>query len=87
MLDLQQKTSILEKILQEPPQNYADGFKEDILNCLEGLNTETVHSMFLSKQDTEEDIRQWVDKLTSRIVMHEHEDGIDNIIWDYICCG
>ena len=43
--------------------------------------------MFLSKQDTEENIKQWVDKLTSRIVMHEHEDGVDNIIWDYICCG
>jgi|GEM_PF-5974478 hypothetical protein len=30
MLDLQQKISILEKILQEPPQNYSDGFKENI---------------------------------------------------------
>ena len=38
---------------------------------------------FLHNLKTEAEIIQWVDKLTSRIIMHEHHDGVDDIIADY----
>lgn len=87
MINLNQKLFILQQILEELPTNYADSFKEDIRLQLEGYRQEELNVFFLSKLNAEDDIRSWVDKLTSRIVMHEDDEQVNEIIQDYILLG
>ena len=42
---------------------------------------------FLKKIEDESSIRNWVDKLTSRIVMHENDDLVSELIADYFHNG
>lgn len=86
-MDLNQKLTILERILGELSTNYAESFKTDIQFQLEGYRPEQLAEMFLTKCANEDDIRNWVDKLTSRIVMHEDDEDVNEIIQDYILNG
>lgn len=87
MMNLNRKLLILKNILHEVPVNYADSFKEDIRLRLEGYGPERLEELFLCVLHDDESIRNWVDKLTSRIVMHEDEGDVNEIIQDYILCG
>lgn len=78
---------ILEHILEEPPANYADSYKEDIRLQLEGYSSVQLNDFFLAKQCNAAKIRSWVDKGTSRIVMHEDDEEVNEIIQHYILLG
>jgi len=82
MLNFDSKLVILNKILSEEEKSYADSFNAEILIRVDGLNFD-----FLKNQNSEELIRKWVTKLKSRIVIHEDDDRVDEIINDYIYCG
>ena len=86
-MTLDEKIEMLQQILIESPTNYAESFKADILFQLEGYMPDQVDELFLSQLDNETQIRYWVDKLTSRIVMHEDDEVVHWIIQDYILCG
>jgi hypothetical protein len=86
-MNFQEKLLTLEHILQEPAENYADSFKADIGLQLEGFSPEQSDKLFLRKQADADEIRNWVDTLTSRIVMHEDDEDVNEIIQDYILLG
>ena len=87
MISVSKKIKFLEQVLEETVTNYADSFKTDIQFQLEGYRPEQLNELFLSKCKNEDAIRNWVDKLTSRIVMHEDDEEINEIIQDYVLNG
>lgn len=87
MLSSAQKLEILNGILSKPGNSYADSFYNDITYCIESLDSSTMENQILQKINNHQECSEWLQKLTSRIVLHEHEDGINEIIFDYIFCG
>jgi hypothetical protein len=87
MLTLEEKILILENILEETSNNYADSFKTDISIFFSDFTTNNSKLSFLEKIEDESSIRNWVDKLTSRIVMREDEDLVSELIADYFYNG
>ena len=86
-LTLEKKILALENILEEIPNNYADSFKTDICLFFNEFASKNPMLIFLEKFDDESSIRNWVDKLTSRIVMHESDDVVSELIADYFYNG
>lgn len=84
---IDERLIMLVKILQETPINYADSFKEDIYRQIADMELDHLEALLLSKLQTEEVLRNWINKLTSRIVMNEERAGVNEIIWDYINNG
>ena len=87
MLTLEEKILVLENILEETPNNYADSFKTDISIFFSEFTSANAKFSFLEKFEDESSIRNWVDKLTSRIVMHEEDDLVLELITDYFYNG
>lgn len=65
--------------------NYADSFKTDILFRLGDFTEGNLQLRFLHGLKSKDEIRYWVDRLTSRIVIKSSEeiDNISEIIEDY----
>ena len=86
MLTFQVKISHLESYLNKEEENYADSFKTDILFYFNEFDETNPDLKFLEKLDSIEQIENWVDKLTSRIVMKFDEDGeqINDFIHEYL---
>ena len=84
MLSKKDKIKILEKILDENDGFYADSFKTDLLFKLGDLNTKNKTLNFLDKLNSKNEIEDWANKITSRIVMGEDDDTVENIIKDYL---
>lgn len=74
MLSFEEKTSILENYLLQINENYADSFKTDIALFLGEFETQNVNLNFLNNISSIEEIENWVDKLTSKIVLKFNED-------------
>ncbi len=84
MLGKIDKIKILDKILDEDDGCYADSFKTGLLFRLGNLESDNDNLNFLDNLNTKNDIENWVNKITSRIVMREDEDMVENIIDDYL---
>ena len=84
MLSSKEKLVILNKILSRDEKSYADSFNAEILIEIDNLNSKF---NFLKNFNSEKSIENWVNKLKSRIVMHEDDDKVEEIINDYIDCG
>ncbi|MCK5460333.1 hypothetical protein KAI52_04405 [Candidatus Parcubacteria bacterium] len=84
MLNFKEKLAILNKILSRDEKFYADSFNAEILIEINNLNSKF---NFLKNFNSEKSIENWVNKLKSRIVMHEDDDKVEEIINDYIDCG
>lgn len=70
MLKIEDKVEMLKGYLDEIKDNYADTFKTDILFYFnEFEDIQNTNLSFLNTLHTEKDIHQWVDNLTSKIVM------------------
>ncbi len=82
-----EKIFYLKQILSAKPKHYADSYKTDILFFFDDFNSLNPMFNFLKEIKTGDEIEVWVDKLTSRIVMHEDDDEIKEIIADYYSCG
>ncbi len=87
MLSHSGKIFYLKQILSAKAEHYADNYKTDILFFFDDFSESNPFFGFLNKINTKEEINQWVDKLTSRIVMHEEDDLVSEIISDYYSCG
>ena len=89
MPTLTEKISHLEKILNQPEENYADSFKADIIEYFDSFEIENIDLSFLSSINTFEEIENWITKLTSRIVLKfdEKSESINDFIADYIALG
>ena len=77
------KLKMLDEILDENDGCYADSFKTDLLFRLGDLEIENENLNFLNHLKTKNEIENWVNKITSRIVMREDDDTAENIIEDY----
>jgi hypothetical protein len=89
MLSLKQKIEYLEHYLSQANENYADSFKEDIVMFIDNFTVQNELLSFLNNIDSFEKIKNWVDKLCSRIVLKfdPEEEEINDFIYDYIQFG
>lgn len=87
-MEWKEKIKILEEYLGEV-ETYADSFKYDIMIWLGDLTSENPNLNFLKTLRNEDEIKNWVDKLTSRIVMkYDGEfDQLSDFISDYVEWG
>lgn len=75
MLKFEAKIKILKTYLSDIKDNYADSFKTDILFYFnEFEDVQNLDFKFLKELTSKEDIHNWVDNLTSKIVMKYNED-------------
>lgn len=78
-----EKIEYLHKILRTDDGTYADSFKFDITIFFDEFELSNTLFDFLDNLNTDKEIEDWVNKLMNRIVMHEDDDSIGEIIWDY----
>ena len=84
MLELEDKIDILKNYLFINKNTYADSFKTDVLLYFNNFeDMENTDVKFLDKLNCIEDIHNWVDSLTSIIVMkfNEDEDQLSDFIF------
>jgi len=74
MLSFTDKISILENYLLQINDNYADSFKTDITLFLGEFETQNSNLNFLNNLSSEIEIENWVNSLTSKIVLKFNED-------------
>lgn len=74
MLNFTDKISILENYLHQINDNYADTFKTDISLFLGEFETHNSNLNFLKNLSSNIEIENWVDNLTSKIVLKFNED-------------
>lgn len=84
MLNLESKIKILKTYLSDIKDNYSDSFKTDIafyFNEFEDI--QKIDFKFLDRLNSQEGIHQWVDNLTSKIVMKfdENEEQLSEFIF------
>lgn len=89
MVSFQEKISYLESSLNKNEENYVDSFKEDIIMFIENFNIENELLQFLNELNSFEEIENWINKLTSRIVLKFDSEceQINDFIYDYIELG
>lgn len=84
MLKLDDKIEILRMCLLDIKDSYADSFKTDIIFYFnEFEDVQKVDFSFLKKLDSKEEIHNWVDNLTSKIVVkfNEEEEQLSDFIF------
>lgn len=84
MLNYKDKIETLNAYLLDVKNNYADSFKTDIFFYFNEF--EDIHSVdfkFLHELNSKEDIHNWVDNLTSKIIMkfNENEEQLSEFIF------
>ena len=84
MLRLEDKIKVLKAYLSDIKDHYADSFKTDIafyFNEFEDI--QKIDFEFLDELNSQEDIHQWVDNLTSKIVLKfdENEEQLSEFIF------
>ena len=83
MLDIKNKISYFKEYLNVKNSNYGDEMKEEIYNNLFELGNDT-DFVFLEKLNTKKEIDDKIEILVSKMILHEHEDSLNNIIVNYI---
>ena len=83
MLGFADKISILENYLLQINDNYADSFKTDITLFLGSFETQNSNLNFLEDLSSNVEIENWVNKLTSNIVLkfNEEEEQLSDFIF------
>jgi len=86
MIPMNEKISYLEACLREGGMSYADSFKADIAIALGEFTEDNPTLAFLERLTSEQDITDWVNRLTSRIVMKfdEESEQLGEFVHEYI---
>lgn len=89
MMTFSEKISYLEDFLSRDEENYADSFKTDILFFFDDFSESNPMFEFLVKINSKDEVDDWVNKLTSRIVMRldEEQETTSDLIADYFYNG
>ncbi|MDP2089249.1 MAG: hypothetical protein Q8J84_07585 [Flavobacteriaceae bacterium] len=87
MLSFDEKISCLVNSLNKTEENYADSFRTELLFFFDEFNAENPLLSFLKDFDSNSEIENWINKLTSRIVMKEDDLEVNEIINDYLELG
>ncbi len=81
MLSFEEKTEWFKSQLEIKHNNYGDEIKDEIyFHFFENKN----RLDFLSELESKVQIENKLEFLVSKIIMHEHEDGLANIIHNYV---
>jgi hypothetical protein len=80
MLSFDDKIKLFQNTLEIKNGNYADDIKDEIFFYF-FENERSFH--FLNLLKSEDDIIKKVDFLVSKIIMHEHQEGINTLIEQY----
>jgi hypothetical protein len=83
MLKFEEKIDILKNHLSTIEDNYADSFKTDIFFYFGDFNINDGKLNFLNNLISENEINQWVNNLTSKIVLkfNEEEEELSDFIF------
>jgi hypothetical protein len=83
---IEEKLIYLEKFLNKTEQNYADSFKSTIAIYLGDFEPQNPNLLFLQKLNSVAEIENWVNTLTSQIVLkfEEENEQLSDFIADYI---
>lgn len=89
MLTFEEKISHLENSLNKIEDNYADSFKEDIIIFIDEFDIKNGRLQFLKDIVSFEEIDNWIEKLTSRIILKfdSESEQINDFIYDYLELG
>lgn len=89
MLTFEKKIVYLKKQLENIEDNYADSFKTDIYILIGDFDLSNPIFYFLNDLNSNEEITEWINRLTSRIVMKfdKETETINDFIYDYIELG
>ncbi len=82
MLNIETKIKYFQEYLLDTDASYHAQMKEEIY--LYFFELENGNFSFLDSLKTKSDIEHKVDFLVSKMIMHEHEDGLYTIIENYI---
>jgi hypothetical protein len=89
MLDFKNKINYLKEELDTISNNYTDSFKTDIFFFFDDFSTSNSNLTFLKNLSSKVEISNWIDKLTSRILMKfdSQNEQINDFIYDYLELG
>ena len=69
-MTVSEKIQYLKNLLYQPEENYADSFKQDIILYFEdNFTRENIQMQFLNQLNTAEEIKNWVEFITSQFVL------------------
>ncbi|MGB6268069.1 MAG: hypothetical protein WBF67_03585 [Olleya sp.] len=88
-MTLEEKIINLNEQLKNTGENYAESFKTDVYFLIGEFDLSNPILSFLNSLESEEEITNWINKLTSRIVLKfdEETETINDFIYDYIELG
>ena len=87
MLTIEEKIKFFEDFLNIKNGSYADSIKADIyeyLFLIKGSFSDTNNFHFLNSINSKNEIEKKLDMIVSKVIMHEHHAGIEDIIEDII---
>lgn len=86
MLSFEEKIIYLENSLSKTAGNYYDNCKEDIVVFFDEFHVKNERLNFLDNFDSFIEIDNWVNKISSRIVLKfdEESEQINDFIYDFI---
>ncbi|NCP89224.1 MAG: hypothetical protein GW827_03005 [Flavobacteriales bacterium] len=86
MLTFEEKIIYLENSLNKTEGNYYDNFKEEIVVFFDEFNVKNERLIFLNNFVSFTEIDNWVEKISSRIVLKfdEESEQINDFIYDFI---
>jgi hypothetical protein len=87
VMTLLEKIEYLEQLLNQTEENYADTFKADITMFFDdNFSEENSQLLFLDNLNSEQEIENWVGKLTSRFVMkfNSEFETENDFIYNYL---
>jgi len=89
MLTLKEKISYLEQILNKIDGSFTDEIKSDLIIFFDAFVIENEQLQFLNCLNSFEEIDNWMEKLTSRIIMKfdSESEQINDFIYDFIELG
>ena len=89
MLSYKQKIHFLKKSLETNSGSYADSFKTDVLIFIDNFINANSLLFFLKNLSSFHEITDWIEILTSRIVLkfNEENEDINDFIYDFIELG
>lgn len=86
-MTLSEKIEYLEQFLNQPEENYGKSFKADIIMFFDDdFSEENLQLLFLENLNSKQEIKNWVDKLTSRFAMKFDSkfETENDFIYDYL---
>lgn len=83
MLTIEDKQRYLKEYLLIKNESYADEIKESIYNYFFEFQEEQ-NFVFLNKLCTYKDIKDKIEFIISKIILHEDDDSFENLLHEYI---